>query len=430
MRKQLIAVAAALLATVPAMASGFSIFEQSAKASGQAGAWVARADDAAANWYNPAALVKLEGTQVQFGFNYIDIGGDTSFTLGNDAVAIGTAGLLGVTVTPGQVFESESNLALPSHLYFTGHLNEKWAFGVGMTVPFGLVTEWTDIPVTLVSEKADLMTLNINPNLAYKINEGWSIAFGLDYLYADIKQFSRFVPIPADPDRAPIPAGTFRADLCGTGDDIGWNLALHYGGPDWSLGVTYRSQVSPDIDGQTEITGVPIPSQKGSTTLDLPDQAAIGIAYTGLPNFDLEFDMSWAGWSSFRTLEVDLESGVLPDIVQAENWTDTVAFRIGAAWKFAEAHEIRAGVVRDQNPIPTSTLRPSIPDADRTGLSFGYGFAGKKFYFDGYGMMLKFDDRISSGTFAAATPTPYDGVLDGEYKSKVLLLGLTAGYKF
>src|SRR5512139_1908609 len=108
MRKQLIAVAAALLATVPAMASGFSIFEQSAKASGQAGAWVARADDAAANWYNPAALVKLEGTQVQFGFNYIDIGGDTSFTLGNDAVAIGTAGLFGVTVTPGQVFESES----------------------------------------------------------------------------------------------------------------------------------------------------------------------------------------------------------------------------------------------------------------------------------------------------------------------------------
>ena len=47
------------LTTLPAFSSGFSIYEQSAKASAQAGAWVARADDAAANWYNPAALVKM-----------------------------------------------------------------------------------------------------------------------------------------------------------------------------------------------------------------------------------------------------------------------------------------------------------------------------------------------------------------------------------
>ena len=72
MRKQLIAVAAALFATVPAMASGFSIYEQSAKASGQAGAWVARADDAAANWYNPAALVKLHSRHALSCFGNIE----------------------------------------------------------------------------------------------------------------------------------------------------------------------------------------------------------------------------------------------------------------------------------------------------------------------------------------------------------------------
>ena len=42
-----ILVAIALLAAAPAFASGFGFYEQSAKASGQAGAWVARADDAA-----------------------------------------------------------------------------------------------------------------------------------------------------------------------------------------------------------------------------------------------------------------------------------------------------------------------------------------------------------------------------------------------
>ena len=37
------------LAILPVFPSGFSIYEQSAKASAQAGAWTARADDAAAN---------------------------------------------------------------------------------------------------------------------------------------------------------------------------------------------------------------------------------------------------------------------------------------------------------------------------------------------------------------------------------------------
>ncbi|HEX6850785.1 MAG TPA: outer membrane protein transport protein [Candidatus Polarisedimenticolaceae bacterium] len=427
MRKQLIAVAAALLATAPALASGFSIFEQSAKASGQAGAWVARADDAAANWYNPAALVKLEGTQVQFGFNYIDIGGDTNFTIGSDPFPIGAAALLGVTVTPGQRFESESNVAIPSHLYFTGHLNEDWAYGIGLTVPFGLVTEWKDLPLTLVSQKAELMTLNINPNLAYKINDNWSVAFGLNYLYADIAEFSRFVPLP-DVERAPIPAGTYEFNLKGNGDDLGWNAAIHYAGPDWNFGFTYRDGVNPDIGGTAEFTGIEAPSIGGDTTLNLPAQAAIGVAYTALPSFDIEFDVSWARWSTFKSLIVQFDDG--SSINQAENWSDTLAFRIGGAWRLAEAHEIRLGLVRDQNPIPDNTLRPSIPDADRTGLSFGYGFAGKKFQFDGYGMMLKFDDRNASGVFGGGAPSPYDGVIDGTYRSKVLLLGLTAGYKF
>ena len=71
-----------LLAAGPSLASGFSIYEQSAKASGRAGAWVARADDPAANWYNPAGLVRLEeGFQFQFGINVIPIGKDSDFTV-------------------------------------------------------------------------------------------------------------------------------------------------------------------------------------------------------------------------------------------------------------------------------------------------------------------------------------------------------------
>jgi long-subunit fatty acid transport protein len=36
-------------------------------------------------------------------------------------------------------------------------------------------------------------------------------------------------------------------------------------------------------------------------------------------------------------------------------------------------HELRAGGVYDDTPIPAAYLRPSIPDANRTGYSIGYG---------------------------------------------------------
>ena len=68
-RHALVLLAAAALAVAPAFGSGFGFYEQGAKASGQAGAWVARADDASANWYNPAALAFLSGREVQFGLN-------------------------------------------------------------------------------------------------------------------------------------------------------------------------------------------------------------------------------------------------------------------------------------------------------------------------------------------------------------------------
>ena len=77
----LAAACVALVAAGPVLASGFSIYEQSAKASGQAGAWIARADDAAANWYNPAALTRMDGMQIQFGINLITVGSDSQFTI-------------------------------------------------------------------------------------------------------------------------------------------------------------------------------------------------------------------------------------------------------------------------------------------------------------------------------------------------------------
>ncbi|MDQ6988240.1 MAG: outer membrane protein transport protein, partial [Mariprofundaceae bacterium] len=56
-----------MLYATPLIAGGFFIPEQAAKASGMANAFVAIADDASANWYNPAGLAFLPKSGVQFG---------------------------------------------------------------------------------------------------------------------------------------------------------------------------------------------------------------------------------------------------------------------------------------------------------------------------------------------------------------------------
>jgi len=48
-------------------ADEFTVFNQGARAAGMANAFVARASDPSAVWYNPAALARLDGFQIAAG---------------------------------------------------------------------------------------------------------------------------------------------------------------------------------------------------------------------------------------------------------------------------------------------------------------------------------------------------------------------------
>jgi long-chain fatty acid transport protein len=439
------------VASVPALGSGFSIYEQSAKASGQAGAWVARADDAAANWYNPANLVRLDrGMQVQFGANLITIGSDTDFTIDDPywedwlLIQAQQVPILPPTTQSGTKFNQVENNATPIHLYFTHNVNGKIAWGIGINTPIGLSTEYDAWPVTLSHVKAELITVMVNPNVAFAINDYWSIAVGIDYIYADITEFSSeeavfVLPLTQDPLVAYDYGAT---NLSGTGDDWGWNLALGYTSDAWKFGLTYRSKLDPQIDGDLDVSGFPIldgvelapQNQKGSAILNLPDQAAVGFAYTGLDRWEFEFDISWAGWSAFQAIDIRLESGERRILV--EEWDDTYALRFGTAWQLAARHQLRFGALWDKSPVPERWLRPSIPDSNRRAVTVGYGFGTRKIGLDFYYMPLWFDSISAQGDLSgkpvlnADGQIVYDGVIDGEYKSFVHLAGVTLNFKF
>jgi len=400
------------------LAAGFGIYEQGAKASGLAGAWVARADDAAANWYNPAALVWLEGSELQFGTNIINTG-DSELTSSDPAF-----GLFQPTT-----FEQESNLATPSHIYYRHKINSNYAFGVGITTPFGLVTEWADRPITFSAAKSDLATFVINPNLAFRLTSKWSVAVGLDYIFADLKDFSREVPIDLDGN----PLNGFEvigfSNLSGDGDDFGWNVATHYKSGPFTFGASYRSDITVGIEGDIAfsnfgpLAGV-IQSSPGTADLELPETLAIGIGWQG-PRWGAEVDFVQVGWSVFDVLVVDIENnvpGFVDDIALVEDWNDSDSIRIGVSRKLGARSELRLGLNLEEGAVPEDTLRPSIPDADRTAPSIGYGFTGEKWVFDLFAQTFIFDDITAvSGE---------EGVIVADYDSGVTLFGITFGRKF
>ena len=392
------------LATAPAFASGFAFYENGAKASAQGGAWVARADDASANWYNPAALAHLSGREVQFGINYLEVGRDTQ-----------------LSVAPGVSFDAVSNSETPAHFYFSQRINDRVAWGVGLNSPFGLVSEWEDLPVVLFSRRAELRTYVLNPNVAFKLSERWSFAFGVDYLSAEVREFSHdeFIDFAATPAGGPPP--TFTADLTGEGDAWGYNFAVQFKMSRFSLAGQYRSGFTPRIEGNVAFGGVQGPDARAD--LSLPGQTMLGAAWTG-KWVDVELGGYYTQWNAFKNLDIDTGSP-LTSVNLTENWIGTWSYRLGVAIRLGHEmkHELRVGGVFDKTPIPVEFLRPSIPDSDRTGYSLGYGYLSKRWGIDVYAMRLKFDDVTANGSQA-------DAVLNGTYTSTILLAGVTAKYRF
>ena len=400
-RNGLILAASVVLTAAPAFASGFGFYEQGARASAQGGAWVARADDASANWYNPAALVHLTGREVQLGINYLELGTDTQFS-----------------PAPGASFDAVSNSETPAHFYFSQRINDRVAWGVGLNNPFGLVSEWKDLPVVLFSRRAELRTYLLNPNVAFKLSERWSLAFGVDYLSAEVRELSHDAIVftaGATPSGGPPPTAT--VDLTGEGDAWGYNVALQFKMNSFSLAGQYRSGFKPQIVGGITIGGFPGPD--AAADLNLPGQTMLGAAWTGTW-VDVELGGYYTQWNSFKDLDVET-GNPLTDVNLTENWEGTWSYRLGLAFRLDHGmkHELRVGGVVDESPIPAKFLRPSIPDADRTGYSLGYGYLSKRWGIDIYAMRLQFDDATANGS-------PTDAVINGTYTSSILLAGVTA----
>lgn len=424
-QRMLIVTLMACLLSASAFGAGFSIFEQGAKASGMAGAFVATADDPSAIFYNPAGIANQRELSVLAGATFINF--TNEFT--GDPNSLVTAGVEG---------KYNRHTFVPPNLYAVVPIGSNLSFGIGVFSAFGLRTDWADpFPGRYISKDADLKTESVNPVVAWRSTDGRiAIGGGIEYRRARVFLNANRLALNPLTNRINDVANVRLASDYGS--DIGWNLGILFKpSPNFRIGASYRSDMDIDLDGAADVqqiaTGSPQfdaivatqlpPDQPIKTTFPFPAIGAIGVAYTTPSGqTDFEFDITRMTWSRFKALAVNFQTTPAASFTRVQNWEDSSAYRLGMNHKATAMWDVRLGAVYDQNPQPTEAVSPLLPDSDRIGVTLGTGLHTGPFVVDWSLMVLHFQDRNTQGKNAEG--------FNGTYQTDALLWSVNLGYRF
>lgn len=358
---------AALLAT-PMMsnAAGFALIEQSGSGMGNAYAGAAAvAEDASTIYFNPAGMTYVEGTQVVGALHLIRPRGEFN----NQGSISGLGRPLGGE--GGDI----GDLAFVPNFYYKRDISEAVKFGLGVGAPFGLKTEYDkDWLGRFQGIKSDLKTVNINPALAFKVNDQLSVGFGINamWIQADLTSAVNLVPVGGTESTLKVK---------GDGWGFGYNLgAIYQMTSDTRIGLAFRSKVDQNLKGESDspFTGLDaIPNRRlnGDITAEttLPETFSLS-SFTHLNDqWDLLGDVTWTRWSRFRELRILRDNGTTLTVTP-ENWNNTMRYSIALNYKYSDTLKLRAGLAYDEEAIDDEFRTVRIPGNDRKWLTFGAGW--------------------------------------------------------
>lgn len=415
--KTLSAVAVCFGSSSLVQAAGFQLLEQNASGLGNAYAGSAAvAENASTIYFNPAGMTYLPGANVSAGVNFIW----PSFKFRDNGNSR-NPGAMGGGVPTGGNGSDAGNLGVVPNAYFSWQLNDKWFAGIGMGAPFGLMTEYDNNWVGQYhSTKFEIKTININPSIAYKVNDMFSMGAGVNWQRIDAEYTKRAV-IGAGR------AGDAKLEL--DGDAWGWNIGfMLQPTEDTRIGLSYRSKISHKAKGDTNInTGAGTIHYDARASVDLPDTLILSGLHKLNDRWELLGDVSWTGWSSIPELKIDNRGGAADTLPL--NFRDTWRVAVGANYQFAPQWKWKVGVAFDQSPVHNANDRPtSLPDTNRWWLSTGLQYqATKNTTIDlGYTYLYLKDTDIDTTSGSAMTK----GRVAGSYDSKGNIIGLQVSSRF
>ncbi len=449
-RSQVRFVAAALLSfglvagsVSGAKAEGFAITEWSARGmalgGGAGGGMVARADDPSAIAYNPAGITQIPGTATQMGLAVSALNFDIS------------------RVDTGRTVSTSNQVWPIPHFYVTHQLNDNWWFGIGAFTRYGLGSQFPDnwtarsvnTPDTMPMlaggiKSVTLLSSTINPNIAYKINDVFSVSAGVSYTWGYLSLNEQYNLNMG----GYMGLGAGQADArihSESGYAFGYNFGLHARFNDqWSAGLTYRASEDMTFNGQTRfrfsgdqmVVGAMMKPVMQTCNADgklsIPDVITLGVMYKPLPNLSFEGDVAYTVWSRYRNLTINMHSPVTPQFFEQKNWRDTWAFTFGVEYAPLDWLTLRAGFTYETSPLKDSNCYDYlVPSNGRNYYTLSAGFKYENWTLDLAYMYIDVRDINYSNRSSVQGTTPIIATYEGRaHNSYAHNFGVTLGYRF
>jgi long-chain fatty acid transport protein len=429
-----------------ANAAGFAIREQSSLAQGNAFAGAtAAAEDISYMFFNPAALARFDDYQGHASLSYIIP--EAKFKNGEASTIAGTE----ITGTDNRDDIAED--ALVPALYLAAPLATGVQFGLGITAPFGLVTDNEDGWIGRYQAlKSDLTTVDINPTLAIQASPQFSFGLGLRVQYADLEltnaiDFGTIGALSGNGALAGISQPTQQDGEARVKVDdwgVGWSAGFLFE-PTAStrFGIAYKSEIDHDAKGDAEFdlgtrgVGAAISQASGqfvdtgaSLSVSTPASLSFGAYHELSSQFALMGEIAWTDWSSFDELRVEFDNQAQDDSVTEEKWEDSFFVAAGASYQALPDLTIRGGIAYDESPIPDEFRTPRVAGNDRYWVSLGADYQ----LFSGVGISASythiFVDDGDIDLQATDEGSTFRGNLSGVYENQIDIITLSGTVRF
>ena len=398
------------------LAAGFQVAEHSASGLGRAFSGEgAVADNASVLARNPAAMTLFDTAQFSGAVSIVDpevnVYDKTNDQQSND-------------VAPLQVVPAA---------YYISPINDNWAWGIGMFTNYGVATDYPDdIYVGDVAGDTSLLSVNLNPNIAYRLNDSLSFGAGVNVVYAEAELTRHEGGIG---DISGNPYSTKLVSMTGETFAFGWNVgALYEYNQNNRFSVAYRSSVDLDFDeGKFNDYGNGIVKGSSNTTtgrlkISLPSIFEISAFHQISDNWAVHYGWQRTDWSTFQELKAtspDCNDGTPGQcFYKSEKYDDNDRYSLGATYQLNNDWTLRAGIAYDEQ-AGEATL--SIPDSDRFWYSAGLTYAlTPNLTMDAAFAIVQSD----SGSFTEENKVPGDPELEFDAEGIAYISAIQVNYTF
>lgn len=375
-------------------------------------------DDFSALAYNPAGMTAQKRSGVQLGLAFTEIAAKAKSKYGTDKM--------------------DYFVPLPS-IMGQYNLNNKWFFGLGVYVPYGLSTKYKHDSHVAQHEpvgvrKSELEVIDTNFSTAYRFDMGLSLGASAILRYIKGQLTSNINNMPMSHPQLRQVNVNGNSDYRVKGWTQSWQLgAMYEFNKDTRLGLAYRFKSTQHTHGKEYVYVETDLSQYNMgimgmmnryETMSNPELPASWIL-SGYHKWNCkwatEATVKYIQWHRFYTFPA--YSGAGDHSVQYR-WKDSWTFALGQEYYANENWTLRAGTAWDQAPTANNNFRTNrIPDADRIWFSLGASYTNGHHQFDlGYAFLTMMHGRVRDHY--------QGGDLDAKYHNHSNMFALTYQYKF